>query len=93
MTNKCVPALALLMSISSLTPNTARAADKAFCRKYAKEAVGSAKRIYNAPCSHLLSSPVWSLDIEAHYNWCLGATVEEANAQAYSRLMRVSTCR
>ena len=71
-----LPALA---AASTLGAGAARAADAGYCQQYAATALEQFEEAAEAGCKGL-KYPVWSMDFDHHYQWCL--TVPGARAQA-----------
>ena len=74
---QCVPpALALSCALGAVT---ARAADAGYCQQYATTALEQFEEAAAASCNGL-KYPVWSMDFDHHYQWCLTVPVGQAQA-------------
>lgn len=67
----------------ALFPGVARAGTQAACTEYAAEAQRQLQRGRELGCPNL-TFPVWSMDSDHHYRWCL--TVPEADSAAGTKL-------
>ena len=63
---------------------TAQAADAGYCQQYAATALEQFEMAAAADCKGL-KYPVWSMDFDHHYQWCLTVPVAHAQAGAAQR--------
>jgi len=73
--------------------NSARAADPAFCRPYARAALVQVRGALASPhCGSGLQGARWSAEFSVHYEWCLGASPETAGAERDARTKYLRGC-
>lgn len=77
--------------LSSILSAPAFAASDDFCQSYAVQAVGQFETATEASCSNL-AYPVWSEDFNHHYNWCRGASEEDAGSDGKKRADALAAC-
>jgi hypothetical protein len=81
----------LLFPVSGLT--TAHAADPAFCKPYAQEALKQVRGgLSDATCAPRLQGARWSTDFAVHYEWCLGASPAAAGDEREARTRFLRGC-
>jgi hypothetical protein len=88
-----VMALGLLLTVaSSATP--ASAAGPGFCHDYAQAALRQVRgALNNRRCTyHLQNEARWSSDYRTHYEWCLGASREDADHERDARRDMLEHC-
>jgi hypothetical protein len=71
----------------------ARAADPGFCRQYAKAALDQVHEALADPrCGAGVQGVRWSTDFSAHYEWCLGASLDATGAERDARTRYLRAC-
>jgi hypothetical protein len=68
------------------------AAPPAYCQHYAQQAVWQFHRNQSIPGCFHGANAVWSPDWAHHYDWCLGAPIEQARAGDTQRGDRLHQC-
>jgi hypothetical protein len=66
------------------------------CRNYAQRAIQQYQEVTNPLAErrgcNVNSSPRWSLNYQDHYNWCLGAQVEQLRSEEKARTDYINKC-
>ena len=75
-TRYILPALAFFLAPGA---GTAEAADAGYCKQYADTALQQFEQAKDADCKGL-KYPVWSMDFDHHYRWCLTVPASLARA-------------
>jgi hypothetical protein len=91
--NRLVLAVAFVLSISLSNPTAAHAAEPAFCKPYAKAALNQVRGGLTDPaCASRLQGSRWSTDFAVHYEWCLGVSAGDADAEKNVRTRYLKGC-
>jgi len=89
----CAAAMAgaALFALSS----TAQAAGEDFCKGYVDAALVQVNAALSMPrcAARLPQTPRWSTDRHVHWDWCRGATHEQADAEREGRRVFIEHCR
>ena len=89
-----VAVMAGALGVALLPVQTARAAGPEFCRDYARAAEAQVRGgLEHRRCADGMRGPEWSPEYRVHFDWCLGATREEADRQRERRRVYLDRCR
>jgi hypothetical protein len=69
---------------------TAHAADPGKCAQYAQSAVAQYQQSIANGCN--FTGPRWQANYQAHYNWCLGATLAAVESETKARMTGLAVC-
>jgi hypothetical protein len=77
--------------ISALS--SAHAADPAFCKQYARAALVQVRgALRNPHCGAGVQGMRWSGEFPVQYEWCLGASLDDAGAERDARTDYLKVC-
>ena len=73
---------------------SAGAADREFCRDYARSAVGQVRSVmHHMHCAENLDRQIrWSADYRTHFQWCLNVSKDTANDERRARHEALERC-
>jgi hypothetical protein len=92
--NKQLAALGIVSAFSVAGLTAAQAAPPGFCDQYAHAAENQVRGALSNPrCAREMQGARWSSDFRVHYDWCLGASFEAANAERNARTDFLRGCR
>jgi hypothetical protein len=93
MANRPACAVAFVLSVFPLDLTAAHAADPAFCKPYAKAALSQVRGgLIDPACASHFQGTRWSTDFAAHYEWCLGISAGDADAEKDARTRYLKGC-
>jgi hypothetical protein len=93
MANRPVCAVACVLSVFLLDLTVAHAADPAFCKPYAKAALSQVRGgLIEPACASHFQGTRWSTDFSVHYEWCLGVSAGDADAEKDARTRYLKGC-
>jgi hypothetical protein len=85
--------LLIFSSIFLLELTAAHAADPAFCKPYAKAALNQVRGgLIDPACASHFQGTRWSTDFAVHYEWCLGVSAGDADAERDARTRYLKGC-
>jgi hypothetical protein len=84
--------ISALMLALALGAVTAHAADTGYCKQYADTALRQFAQAKEAGCDGL-NYPVWSMDFNHHYGWCMTVPASRAQAGTAQRSKAFAMCR
>ncbi|MEI9925468.1 MAG: hypothetical protein WDN50_20255 [Bradyrhizobium sp.] len=85
--------LSIFLSVFLLNLTAAQAADPAFCKPYAKAALSQVRGgLIHPACASHFQGTRWSTDFAAHYEWCLGVSAGDADAERDARARYLKGC-
>lgn len=94
MIRKLSAGITLACAMFFISAVTARAADPAFCRQYAKAALNQVRGgLANPRCAAGMQGPRWSTDFAVHYQWCVGTSFGAAGGERDARTAYLRSCR
>ncbi len=89
LTKYILPALVFFIAPGTVTVH---AADAVYCKQYANTALRQFAQAKEAGCKGL-NYPVWSMDFDHHYGWCLTVQTSQAQAGTALRSRAFANCR
>jgi hypothetical protein len=93
MANRLVLAVAFVLSVFLSDLTAAHAADPGFCKPYAKAALNQVRGGLTEPaCASHFQGARWSTDFAVNYEWCLGVSAGDADAERDARTRYLKGC-
>jgi hypothetical protein len=93
MANRPASAVACVLSVFLLDLTAAHAADPGFCKPYAKAALNQVRGGLTEPaCASHFQGARWSTEFAVHYEWCLGVSAGDADAERDARARYLKGC-